>query len=122
MSEQTDDFLSHYGVQGMKWGKRKGGSGGSSGGASGGKKAFKADVKAARKEIYKSAGASVKANKGKTVASALLAGGSITAGVTLAKAAGHSKGKSLAIGILGGAPGGMLAVELSARKAAREDS
>ena len=30
MSETTEDFLSHYGVQGMKWGKRKGGSGGAS--------------------------------------------------------------------------------------------
>lgn len=26
MSEQTDDFLAHYGVPGMRWGKRKGGS------------------------------------------------------------------------------------------------
>lgn len=25
MSEQTDDFLAHYGVAGMKWGRRKGG-------------------------------------------------------------------------------------------------
>lgn len=25
MSEETDDFLAHFGVMGMKWGKRRGG-------------------------------------------------------------------------------------------------
>lgn len=30
MSTPADDFLAHYGVSGMKWGKRTGGSGGSS--------------------------------------------------------------------------------------------
>lgn len=121
MSDYTDDFLEHYGVVGMKWGKHKSGSGGSGGSSSGGKKARidKTDLKIARKAIYKNAGASVKANKGKTVVAALLAGGSATAGITLARAAGHSKGKSLAIGLLGGAPGGVIAVELAARKAAR---
>lgn len=111
MSEVTDDFLEHYGVRGMKWGKRSGG----------GKSEIKTERKAIRKEMYKSAGASVKANKGKTVVGALLLGGSATAGVTLARAAGHSKGKSLAIGLLGGAPGGMLAIHLAAKKATKED-
>lgn len=30
MSTETDDFLAHYGVKGMKWGKRKSGSEGPS--------------------------------------------------------------------------------------------
>lgn len=112
MSEQVEDFLEHHGVVGMKWGKHKSG---------GNKSDIKSARKAVRKEMYSDARASVKANKGKTIASALLAGGSLTAGVVLARSAGHSKGKSLAIGILGGAPGGMLAVNLAARKAVREE-
>jgi hypothetical protein len=108
MSDVTDDFLAHYGVVGMKWGKH------------GSKKEFKGAKKAIRKEMYKSAGASIKANKGKTVAAALLIGATQTAGFTMARAAGHSKGKSAVIGLLGGAPGGMLAINIAAKKAARE--
>lgn len=111
MSEQTDDFLEHYGVRGMTWGKRSGG----------GKSPVKAERKAVRKEIYKDARGLVKANKGKTAVGLLLGGGSITAGVTLARAAGHTKGQSLAIGLIGGAPGGVLAVHLAASRAVKEN-
>jgi hypothetical protein len=111
MSDVTDDFLSHYGVQGMKWGKHK---------AKGGS-VNKATVKEARKDMYKSAGAHIKANKGKTVVAALLTGGSATVGYNLARSSGLSKGQSVAVAALGGAPGGMLAIEISARKSAQED-
>lgn len=117
MSEVTDDFLAHYGVRGMKWGKRSGGKSASSGGGS----SSKGERKAIRKEIYKDARGLVKANKGKTAVGLLLGGGSITAGVTLARAAGHTKGQALAIGLLGGAPGGVLAVHIAAKRAAEED-
>ncbi|QED11512.1 hypothetical protein PP914_gp021 [Arthrobacter phage Qui] len=116
MSDVTDDFLSHYGVQGMKWGKHKAGGGSGSGGGTN-----KAAVKEARKDMYKSAGAHIKANKGKTVVAALLTGGSATVGYNLARSSGLSKGQSVAVAALGGAPGGMLAIEISARKSARED-
>lgn len=122
MSETTDEFLQHYGVAGMKWGKRSGGSSSGSSGSSGGKTAVKAERKAIRKDMYKGAAASMRANKGKTAAGAILAGGSVTVGVALARSAGHSKGKSLAIGLLGGAPGGLLAVNLAARKATKDDN
>lgn len=117
MSEVTDNFLEHYGVKGMKWGKSgaKGGGGGS---------VNKAKVKAARKEIYGGAKQNLfgKGQKGKTVASALLGtpGASARVGYALAKSAGYSKGQSLAVGLLAGAPGGVLAAELSARRAGQD--
>jgi hypothetical protein len=117
MSETTDDFLQHHGVVGMKWGKHKAGSGGS--GGSGSKAETKVAKKAIRKEIFNDAKASVKAHKGRTAAGVLLAGPSVTVGIQLARSAGHSKGASVAIGMLSGAPGGVLAVHLAARKAVK---
>lgn len=116
MSETIEDFLEHHGVVGMKWGKRSGGSKSS-------KSVTKSARKAVRKEMLKDAGASVKAHKGRTAASLILVGPSATAGMQLARSAGHGKGASIAIGLLGGAPGGVLAVHLAARKAvaAEED-
>lgn len=51
--QQTANYLAHYGVMGMKWGKSKGGSSGSSGSSESGAPAKKAkptsdDIKAAR--------------------------------------------------------------------------
>lgn len=117
MSEVTDDFLEHYGVQGMKWGKRSGGKA----------PINKANLKVARKEIYgdtKNRLLGNKKKKGAMVALALIAGGpgaSAAVGISLARSAGYSKGKSAAIGLIGGAPAGILVAELSARKAAREE-
>ena len=105
----TDDVLAHYGVAGMKWGKRKG-------------RADKASspTSSARKEIYRGAkeGLIGKGRKGGTIASALLGTPGISAkvGYEISKSAGYSKGKSLAIGLLAGAPGGVVAAEISARR------
>lgn len=115
MSENTDLFLAHYGVKGMKWGKH------------GSKAEFKTAKKAIKKEIY----AQTKHNligkgnmqKGKTTVAALFGtpGLSSKVGYDMSKAAGYSKGKSLAIGLLGGAPGGLIAANIAANKMARGD-
>lgn len=116
MSEVTDDFLQHYGVVGMKWGKRSGG---------GANAVQKANRNVARKEIYGAAKGRLLGNKKKIGAMAVLSivnapATNVVVGVGLARSAGYSKGKSLAIGLLGGAPAGILVAELGARKAARE--
>jgi hypothetical protein len=120
MSEQVEDFLEHHGVKGMKWGRRTGGA--SSGSSGGGKSTAGAERKAVRKEMYKESGATLKRNKGKTAVGLFLAGPSATAGIAMARGAGHGKGASVAIGLIGGAPGGMLAVHLAARKITKEDN
>lgn len=108
-----DDVLAHYGVAGMKWGKRKGSVDKATNG-----------VRSARKEIYKNAGQGLvgKGRKGQLVAAGILMGPSGLSGKVgyeLAKSAGYSKGKSVAIGLLAGAPGGMVAAEISARRTAK---
>ena len=117
MAEEVDNFLQHHGVVGMKWGKHK--SKGDSGSSGGNNRSAK---KAVRKEMYKDAVASTKAHKGRAAAGLVLAGPSATVGMQLARSAGHSKGASVAIGLLGGAPGGVLAVHLAARKITKEDN
>jgi uncharacterized membrane protein YeiH len=83
---------------------------------------LKPTLKSLAKTFLSGAGASVKAHKGRTIASALLLGPSATVGIQLARSAGHSKGASIAIGLLAGAPGGLIAAELSARKSAKSNS
>ncbi|WNN94513.1 hypothetical protein SEA_LEWANDO_9 [Arthrobacter phage Lewando] len=111
--EALNDFLMHYGVKGMKWGKHAS------------KADYKSSVKSHRKELYKGVGQVYKSKKqvGFAVAGTLLGGGagSATVGVQMMRGAGYSKGKSLAMGLLGGAPGAAIAIEVKARKMAKED-
>lgn len=137
MSEviQADEFLAHYGVKGMRWGHRKPGTGEPSDrkAAKAEKKAAKAEGKAARKagrrEVASNLGSefSLKTARGRTQAGATAAVGILASpaasaafvSVKTARAAGYSKGKSLAIGLIGGPPGALIAAELSVRKNTR---
>ncbi len=128
MSDPTEDFLEHYGVPGMKWGKRK-----SSGDVEVSKKVprnpiDKDKLKAARKDLYDGVKTHYKSNGQKTLAGAAIAAslwtggtsGTVVVGAQMMRGAGFSKGKSVAMGMLGGTPGAMLAIELKARKMSRE--
>lgn len=130
MTAEVDDFLQHYGVKGMHWGKHKAkGSavektGGSSKEAAKADKAdYKSKVKAERQKIY----GQVKTNMstpaarvttGAALASTLIGGpsGSAIIGAQMMRSAGFSKKKSFATAMLGGAPGAVLMIELQARK------
>lgn len=125
----TDDFLEHYGVPGMKWGKRK--AGGSTDvdrqTAKADRVAFKNRRGNARKEIYKTAGnqlVGTRIRAGATIATGLFLHPAVTnmrVGYELTKAAGYSKGKSAAVGILAGTSGGVIAAEISANRTARNN-
>lgn len=131
MSTEVDDFLSHVGVKGMHWGKRK--SGPTTEAKPGKEVASKGPIdktklKAARKEIYSQVGESMhkpsqRVLSGAAIASSLISGGStgsIVIGAQMMRGAGFSKGKTIATAALGGAPGAILMIELKARKMARE--
>jgi hypothetical protein len=124
----TEDFLEHYGVKGMHWGKHKSSS------AVEVHKPGKAPINkdklsAARKDLYgglkaqysNKHGKISKTKAGAMIATHLLSGTIATqvVGAQMMRSAGYSKGKSLAMGIVGGAPGAALAIELKARKIAR---
>lgn len=139
--EGADDFLAHYGVKGMRWGHRKPGTGEPSDrkAAKAEKKAEKQTAKAegkiarkaGRREIAKNLGSefSLKTGKGQfntgvTAAAAIFskpAAAAAYVGIKTARSAGYSKGKSVAIGLIGGPPGALLAAELSVRKNARRE-
>lgn len=126
MSEVTEDFLAHYGVKGMRWGKRQ-----SSGDVEVSRKSKgpidKDKLRSARKDLYGDVKASYN-GKQKTLAGAAIAAsiftggsvGSVVVGAQMMRGAGFSKGKTMATAILGGAPGAVLMIELQARKNARE--
>lgn len=137
MAEPTDNFLEHYGVKGMHWGKHK--SGGTSSGSGSGTVAVvskpggkapidKAKLSAARKDLYSGVKQHYKSNGqkvlgGAAIAASLFSGGTVgtvVVGSQMMRGAGFSKGKSVAMGLIGGAPGAALAIELKARKMARQ--
>lgn len=127
MSDVTEDFLEHFGVKGMRWGKRS--DGGSSVEVAKKSKApiDKDKLSAARKDLYKGvkqsySGKSGKVKGGAVVAATLLGStvGSQVLGAQMMRSAGYTKGKSFAMGFVGGAPGAALAIELKARKMSRE--
>lgn len=118
-------FLEHHGVRGMKWGHHKT------------RAEYKQAVKAARKEVYSKSIDGYKAHKlrntGATVAAGILmakygGAGKVAGGVNgslsvaaipMLRAQGYSKGKSVAIGLLGGPIGFTIASEVTARKMAK---
>lgn len=127
MPDVTEDFLSHYGVKGMRWGKRQ-----SSGDVEVSRKPKKGPIdkdklRAARKDLYGDVKSSYN-GKQKTLAGAAIAAsiftggsvGSVVVGAQMMRGAGFSKGKTAATALLGGAPGAVLMIELQARKNARE--
>lgn len=128
MSEVTEDFLAHYGVKGMHWGKHKS-SDSKTVEVSRQKKApiDKAKLKEARKDIYSDVKAHMgtpgqRVTTGAALASTLIGGpsGSAIIGAQMMRGAGFSKKKAFTTALLGGAPGAMLMIELQARKNARE--
>lgn len=117
----TEEFLAHYGVKGMKWGKRKA--------PNAEKAAGKAARKAERSKIVKNlntqfntTSTSGRVRTGATVAGALLATpvANIYMGAKVTRASGYSKGASVAVGLIGGAPGALVLAEVSARSAAKK--
>lgn len=110
MTDEVDSFLSHYGVKGMKWGQTK---------AKYQKKIDRKKVIDNVKKNYSLKNTHGKVSTGASVAGILVAGplgANTIAGFNFASAAGYSRGQSVAIGLLGGAPGGILAAEVAVRK------
>ena len=117
----SEDFLAHYGVKGMKWGKRKA--------PDAAKVAAKAGRKAERSAIVKNLSTqfntkstSGRVRTGATVAGALLATpvANIYMGAKVTRASGYSKGASVAVGLIGGTPGALAVAELTARGRAKK--
>lgn len=109
----ADDFLAHYGKKGMKWGVTK--------------SEARTAIRAERDAINKDINASFKGRKGVAKAGVSIAAGVAATpfmGLTVAttmmtKTAGYSTGKAVAINLLGGPIGAMVAVEVKARQRAK---
>ncbi|QFG09304.1 hypothetical protein SEA_SLOOPYJOE_9 [Arthrobacter phage Sloopyjoe] len=127
MSEPVEDFLQHYGVKGMRWGKRKASSDVEVSKKSKGPidkdrlSEERAKLYGGVKKRYEGRGQKVLA--GAAIASSVITGGttgSVVVGAQMMRGAGFSKGKSVATALIGGAPGAVLMIELQARKNARD--
>lgn len=140
---ETDDFLAHYGIKGMKWGVRRSQA-----------QLDSASNSTSRKQARRNASVEKKAAKKKKKAARIGARGAIgydlgskfnihtlegkvrtgaTAaglffatpaaerylGYELSKSAGYSTGTSAVIGLLGGTVGGLAASEISVRRKTR---
>jgi hypothetical protein len=127
MPDVTEDFLAHYGVKGMRWGKHKSSSGSAVEVARPKKGPIDKDkLRAARKDLYDDVKASYNGKQktlaGAAIATSLFTGGTVgtvVVGAQMMRGAGFSKGKTAATALLGGAPGAVLMIELQARKNAR---
>ena len=110
MSLNYDDYLEHYGVKGMKWGVKK---------SKADRKADRGRIKENFKKNYSLKNKQGKVSAALSIASMPLLGpavASAVAGSNLAEAAGYKKGTSVAIGIVAGAPGGLIASEVAVRR------
>lgn len=126
MAEPTDDFLAHYGVKGMRWGKRRAGTDVEVSSKPKKGPIDKDKLKAARKDLYDDVKSSYNGKQktlaGAAIATSLFTGGTVgtvVVGAQMMRGAGFSKGKTAATALLGGAPGAILMIELQARKNAR---
>lgn len=118
MNLSYDDYLEHYGVKGMKWGVRR-----SDEQLSAAKSARKTERAKATQDttdyMNKNKARNLGAIVGASVLGTPLVGGAV-AGAQIARASGYSRGKSVAIGVLGNVPGGIIAAEVQVRKRANE--
>ena len=105
----TNETLEHAGVKGMKWGVKK----------------SKEERSADRSKIRKAVGENYDPRKmeGRIRTTATFALGILnaplaaaTVGMNIAKSSGYSTGASVATGLLGGVPGGILMSEIAVRK------
>ncbi len=134
---EVEDSLSHIGVKGMRWGHRKAEGSTSAGPDHATRVAdsnvYRGKVRAARKVVLGEALTYAKTHKGfNSISAGTIAVGTILGGpagalgfaggsasANILRSQGYSRGKSLALGYLGGPVGAVVATEIAARKLAK---